>query len=94
MGIWVSKMMEKVIEMRKKVKSELEYIPRGGMPQNLLRSAYSAMRMHSLGKKAEKEMTPKEVLEKSVEMVKKNYPDFEPSCNKGFFGTKMCKIKG
>ena len=43
-------MMEKVIEMRKKVKSELEHIPKGSLPQNLLRSVYSAMRMHSLGK--------------------------------------------
>ena len=86
-------MMEKVIEMRKKVKSELENIPKGGWPQNYLRSAYSALRLHSLGKRAEKEMTPREVLEGSIDIVKKNYPDFEPTCNADFFGAKLCKIK-
>jgi len=84
-------MIEKVIEMRKKVKSELEHIPKGSLPQNILRSAYSAMRMHSLGKKAAKEMTRKEVFEQSVDIVKKNYPDFTPTCNVDFFNTNVCR---
>jgi len=86
-------LIEKAIEMRKKVKSELEHIPRGSFPQNFLRQAYSAMRLQSLGKKAKKEMTTKEVLEISVGIVKKSYPDFEPDCDSKFFGSNVCKIK-
>ncbi len=77
--------VEKVAKMRALVKEELKHIPRGSLAQNFLRNVYAALRMHSLGKKAEKEMTPREVLLESIELTKRSFPDFEPKYDQQFF---------
>ena len=75
-------MVKKLVEMREKVKAELEYIPRHNFPQNILRTVYWAGRMHSLGKKAKFNETKEEVLKKSIELVQKDYPNFVPEYDK------------
>jgi len=71
--------------IREKVKKELKYIPRGDIYQNELRMAYWLFRMHSLGKKAKVKETKEDVLKKSIEAVKRDYPDFIPTYDKNFF---------
>ncbi len=62
--------------MRETVKNELDRIPRGPEPQNLLRGLFWFKRMRSLGKKAEKPTTAFEVLQSSIESVKSHNPQF------------------
>ncbi len=71
--------------MREQVKQELEHIPRGNFQQNELRMAYWFWRTHSLGKRAEKNETKEDVLKKSVETIKKDYPNFAPKFDRSFF---------
>ncbi len=78
-------MANKLKEIREQVKGELKYIPRGSFPQNELRLFYWLLRMHSLGKKAKSNETKEEVLKKSIEGVKKEYPDFVPQFDGNFF---------
>lgn len=82
-------MNNKLKEIREQVKKELEYIPRGNISQNELRMCYWTLRMHSLGKKAKSNETKKEILKKSIERTKKNYSDFDPQYDKGYFKLKM-----
>ncbi len=70
--------LTKAKKIRDIVKDEMVCIPRGSEPQNMLRSAYAALRMHSLGKKAKREMSETEVRNTAVDLVKKNYPNFIP----------------
>lgn len=78
-------MANKLKEMREQVKKELEYISRGNTSQNELRMHYWPLRMHSLGKKAKISETKEEILKKSIEAIKKDYPDFVPIYDKKFF---------
>ena len=84
----MSKLSRGLEKMREQVKKETEHIPRGNLPQNMLRQYYFDLRMNSLGKKAQKSETKEDVLKKSIELVKKNYPDFPdfiPQFDKHFF---------
>lgn len=78
-------MVTKLIEMRVKVKSELEHIPKGNFIQNELRMFYWSDRMRSLGKKAKSEKTKEEVLRESIDFLRKDHQDFEPDYDKKFF---------
>ena len=71
--------------IQKVVKEELEHIQRGSLAQNMLREYYTVLRMNSLGKKAKTRMSAKEVLQKSIEAVRRSYSDFEPQYNKEYF---------
>lgn len=84
-------MNNKLKEIREQVKKELEYIPRGNTPQNELRMYYWPLRMHSLGKKAKFNETKDEVLKKSIEAIRKDYPDFVPQYDENFFKLKVGK---
>lgn len=84
-------MPSKLKEIREQVKEELEHIPRGSQPQNELRMFYWPLRMNSLGKKSQNNDTKKEVLKKSIEAVKKDYPDFIPQFDGNFFKLKVRK---
>lgn len=82
----------KLIEMREKVKEELNYIYRGDIYQNMLRNYYFNIRMASLGKKADKEKYPdnkNKILKICIETVtkwaKKDNIDFKPKYDKMFF---------
>ncbi len=77
-----------VTQMRQKVKHELSYIPRGIASQNFLRQVYSAIRLKSLGKKAETEKNSKEVLLEAIKIVKKDIHNFKPKYDKKFFDKK------
>ncbi len=81
-------MTNKLKEMREQVKKELEYIPRGNLPQNELRMYYWPLRMNSLGRKAKSSETKENILNKSIETVKKDYPDFIPQFDRKFFKMK------
>jgi coenzyme F420 hydrogenase subunit beta len=63
-------------EMREQVNRELEHIPRGSFPQNLLRMYYQPLRMHSLGKHARKDRTKEDVLLESIAAVQTDWPRF------------------
>ena len=81
-------MPTKLRRMREKVLEELKHIPKGPLPQGELRAMYWMQRMHSLGKKVTNEQTTKQVLEKCLTYLKKDYPDFEFKYNKEFFNQK------
>ena len=82
----------KLIEMREKVKSELQYIYRGDIYQNMLRNYYYNLRMASLGKKANKNKCPNDknkILKLSIKAVnkwaKENNINFKPNFDSKFF---------
>jgi len=77
--------IKKLNEMRKKVKEELDHIPRRDFSQNMLRQAYWSLRLHSIGKRAGKERSKEEVLVRAAQIVKKDNPNFCPRFNDGFF---------
>ena len=74
-----------MVKIDKQVKQELEHIPRGNIPQNLLRVYYTPLRLNSLGKNAKNNATKEDILEQSIEAVKKDYPDFIPRFDETFF---------
>lgn len=78
-------MPRKLRQMREEVLQELKHIPKGALPQGELRAMYWMQRMHSLGKKATNEQTPKQVLERCIAYLKKDYPDFDFKYNEEFF---------
>ena len=82
-------MNNKLKEIQEQIKEELNHIPRGNTPQNELRMLYWSLRMHSLGKKAKANETKEEVLKKSIEAIKKDYPDFVPQFDEKFFKLKV-----
>jgi hypothetical protein len=77
--------MSKLKQMRQIVRDELKHIPRSSLPQAELRLAYWHLRMHSLGRKAEKEKTPGEVLKESIAQIRPEYPDFKFEYDAEFF---------
>lgn len=78
-------MFSKIREMRKKVLSELEHIPKKPFPQGELRAYYWGMRMHSLSDKTAEKKTAKEVLQDGISFLKKDYPDFKFKYDENFF---------
>jgi coenzyme F420 hydrogenase subunit beta len=72
-------------EMREQVNRELEHIPRGSFPQNMLRMYYQPLRMHSLGKHAETNRTKEDVLTESIDAVRKDWPKFIPHYDTEFW---------
>ena len=69
--------------MDRLVKDELEHIPRehGNLPQNLLRAAYNSTRRYGLKLGEAKE----KALARSIEGLKKDYPLWQPSYDRGYF---------
>ena len=83
--------MSKLKEIREQVKKELECIPKGNFHQNELRMFYWPLRMNSLGKKSQNNDTKEEILKKSIESVRKDFPDFVPQFDENFFKLKVKK---
>jgi len=84
-------MNSKLKELRERVKEEMDHIPRGNQPQNELRMFYWPLRMNSLGKKSQNNDTKEEILKKSIESVKKDFPNFVPQFDENFFKLKVKK---
>ena len=80
---------EKLKLMRSIVSEDLEHIPRFGFEQNLFRQLYAALRMNSLGRKAQYPDSKTEVLKACVKHYKKTNPDFKPRFDEVYFGLKM-----
>jgi len=78
-------MPQKLKQMRETVLKELEHIPNSPEPQGELRMVYWSRRMHSLGRKGDKQKTAKEVLEESIAFLKRDYPNFEFEYDEEFF---------
>ena len=76
---------DKSKKIQEKVKEELKHIPDLPKPQNELRMIYQTRRMSSLGKKAERKQTAKEVLERCISRLKDDYPDFHFLYDENFF---------
>lgn len=83
---------KKLIEMREKVREELNYIYKGDLYQNMLRGDYFNLRMHSLSKKADKTKYPDDknkILKIAIETVtkwaKNNGVNFQPQFDKNYF---------
>ena len=85
----VIKASEKLRQMRNIVSEDLEHIPRFGFEQNMFRQLYAALRMNSLGRKAQYENSESEVLKACVKEYKKKKPDFKPKFDEKYFGVKM-----
>ena len=74
-------------EMRAKVLAELEKIPKQPKAQqSYLRMEYFTRRMHSLGKKANEEKGPRDVLLDCIKHLKVENPKAEYLFDKKFFG--------
>jgi hypothetical protein len=84
----IIKANEKLKKMREIVSEDLEHIPRFGIDQNLFRQMYSAVRMNSLGRKAEVPDSKVEVLGACIKYYKKTKPDFKPQFDEAYFGIK------
>ena len=82
------KASEKLKKMRDTVSEELEHIPRFGFEQNFFRQLYSALRMNSLGRKAQYPDSKTEVLKACIKHYKKTNPDFKPKFDEVYFGVK------
>lgn len=72
-------------EVNELIKQELVYIPKGekGSVQNRLRFKYSASRRKGLANGKSKE----ECLRETLDLLKADYPRFEPAFDKSFFVT-------
>ena len=81
-------MVDRLKEMREKVKNEMLYIPRGDGPQMDFRMLYWKMRMQSLGKKAAGRETKADVIRKAEKRLREEYPDYQPQYNKEYFSSK------
>jgi len=75
----------KLKQMRECVLEELNYIPKGPIPQGELRAMYWMQRMHSLGRKTTTTQTAREVLDKCITYLKKDHPNFEFKYDEEFF---------
>lgn len=69
-------MFSKIKKMRETVLEELKHISKESSPQRELRAIYWPKRMNSLGKKAKRDKTAKEVLEECIFILRKDYPEF------------------
>ncbi|MFQ6115843.1 MAG: hypothetical protein ACE5NG_17420 [bacterium] len=78
-------MPQKLKQMREIVLGELEHIPKWPEPQGELRMIYWGRRMHSLGRKVNRQKTAKEVLEESITSLRRDYPDFKFQYDEQFF---------
>ena len=78
-------MGQKLRQMREIVLRELEHIPNWPEPQGELRMVYWSRRMHSLGRKVNRQKTAKEVLGESIASLSGDYPDFNFEYNEQFF---------
>lgn len=78
-------MPQKLKQMRELVLRELEHIPNWPEPQGELRMVYWNRRMHSLGRKVNRQKTAKEVLEESIAFLRRDYPDFKFEYDEQFF---------
>jgi len=67
----------KLMEMRAKVRKELESFPKGDEDQNMFRMVFWTLRMNSLGKKP-KYKTKDEVIRAAIKTVRKYKKDFQP----------------
>lgn len=72
-------------EVNEIIKQELVYIPKGdkGSVQNRLRFQYSASRRKGIANGKSRQ----ECLKETVDVLKANYPRFEPEFDKSFFAT-------
>ena len=70
-------MVDKLNQMRESMRKEVKHISGRSRPDRELRMVYSQKRMHSLGKKAERPKTPKEVLEESISALRAENPDYK-----------------
>jgi hypothetical protein len=72
-------------EINEMIKQELVYIPKGtkGSIQNRLRFQYSASRRKGIATGKSRQ----ECLRETVDLLKTNYPRFEPEFDKSFFAT-------
>lgn len=77
--------VQKLREIRGKVKAELNHIPRGDEAQNMLRMVYWNARLNSLGKKP-RFRNKEECLKYAIKLVREAYPEFKPQYDREFFG--------
>jgi len=74
-------------EIDEMIKQELVYIPKGdkGSIQNRLRFRYSAFRRKGIANGKSRQ----ECLKETVDLLKADYPRFEPEFDKSFFTTNI-----
>lgn len=85
-------MPQKLKQMREIVLQELEHIPNWPEPQGELRMVYWSRRMHSLGRKVDKQKTAREVLEESIASLRIDYPDSIFEYDEEFFNKDGGKL--
>ena len=78
-------MSQTLKQMRATVLAELNHIPKGPAPQGELRMVYWTLRMRSLGRRADRRKTAKEVLEESIASLRGDYPGFKFEYDEQFF---------
>jgi hypothetical protein len=68
-------------ETEKMIQAELDHIPKGNLPQNLLRETYYNTRLSNIKFLGTKE----HALKSCIDALKKEHPNWEPDYNKEFF---------
>jgi hypothetical protein len=68
-------------ETEKMIRGELDHIPKGNLPQNLLRETYHNTRLNNLKVGGTKEYA----LKSCIEALKKEHSNWEPDYDKEFF---------
>jgi hypothetical protein len=81
----------KLKQMREQVKAELKYIPRGDLDQNICRQAYSALRLHGLGRKSGGNVPKEKALVDAIKVVKRMNPDFCPIFDRSKFDENLLR---
>lgn len=78
-----------VKQMRAQVAEELKHIPKHPKPiQGELRMVYQTLRMHSLGKKADKEQSARDVLLEAKKFLRKDNPTAKLDYDEDYFAAK------
>ncbi len=76
----------RITEMRSQVRAELAHIADWPQPeQSDLRMLYWSKRMHSLGKKAERNQSAFDVLQACIEILQPDYPSVHFQYDDAFF---------
>ena len=74
-------------ELIRKVAEELKHIPRveGWLAQNMLREIYNGSRRHDLY--LSPALPARDSLQRAIEIVRRDRPDFSPIYHRDFFGS-------
>src|SRR5262249_54121716 len=73
------------MDVNTQVNEELNFIPKGGFDQNLLRMNFQMLRSNALGANPEEPLDLRQTFDKAVAMVRQASPGFQPTVDSKLF---------